>query len=169
MKYVLATVGLAACLASTSTHAQWINQKTGGAFDDNPLYVALTVSHKLGFGLRCNASGPQVVFITNDESMTQDTYKLANAAEPKLRVKIDKGEIISLDATLEDTDDGKMIAISDGNLSLYEQIRDAKKSVSVVVTVLGKNFHENQFNVRGAKEAVGKLISGCKLNEAKKS
>jgi hypothetical protein len=156
-------------LASTAAQAQWINQKFSGSFDDDTLYVAVTNSNNLVFGLRCKPSRtPEVLLITNEESMTAKAYKFANDTDPKLRIKIDDGEILSFDTTLKNSPEGKTVAVSGGNLSLFEKIREAKTTIAVVVTVLAKNFYEGMFNSRGIKEAVSQLISSCKLSDAKK-
>jgi hypothetical protein len=91
-----------------------------------------------------------------------------NATGPQLRLRVDKDAVVALDAKLTDTD-GRVAVTADAEFAVYSAIRDAKSSIAVVMTVLGKNFHENTFNVRGAKVALNKLISGCKLGEAKKS
>jgi hypothetical protein len=134
------------------------------------LYVAVTTSNNLVFGLRCKPSWtPEVLLITNEKSMTAKAYKFANDTDPSLRIRIDNGQILSFATTLKDSPEGKTVAVSGGRLSLFEKIREAKTSIAVVVSVLGKNFHEGLFNSRGIREAVSNLISSCKLGEAKKS
>lgn len=168
LKGGLAIVAVLACFASTTANAQWLTSTVGGSFDDDALHLAITVDEKFGFGLRCKTDSIEFVYMTNDGSMTDEAYKMVNASEPKLRIRADKGDIITLDTNLEDAKDGNMMATSSGTLPLYQQIKDAHQSISVVITALGKNYHEHKFNARGVKEAVSKIISGCKLSEAKK-
>ncbi|MBN9039833.1 MAG: hypothetical protein BGP05_22005 [Rhizobiales bacterium 62-47] len=157
------------CAVSTTAQAQWISNKQGGDFDDDATFIALTTQGDYAFGLRCTPGKPEVVYLTPDTSVTNDMYKVVNATEPKLRLKIDGGDVINLTATMDNTDKGTMRAAADGTTSLYEQIRDAKSSVAVVLTMMGKNFHEKKFNTRGSREAVSKLVKGCKLASGKGS
>jgi hypothetical protein len=154
-------------LASTTANAQWITNKSGGDFDDNPTYVAVTSSNGYALALRCQKGEPEIGYLTPDGSVSKDMYKTLNEAGPKLRIKIDSGDIVSLAAVMEDAD-GKLKGFADASLDLYEKIRDAKSSISVVLTLRGENFHENRFGTKGARNAASKLISGCKLSEAKK-
>ncbi|MBS7536672.1 hypothetical protein KHC28_23725 [Ancylobacter sonchi] len=145
-----------------AARAQWIAQSQGGAFDDEPMHVALTLSGRYGLGLRCKGDTTEIVFTTPEKVLDEDTLRGMNVVGPKLRARIDKGEIIELDGTVDAVDD-KLLVIADAEIGLFEKIRDARSSVAVVVTLLGKNYHETTFNVRGSKAAIAKIIKGCKL------
>ncbi|WP_144295965.1 hypothetical protein [Ancylobacter novellus] len=160
LRSVFAVVLLLALSAPAA--AQWVYQSDGGEFDDDPLHLAVTAAGKYAFGLRCRKDSTEIVFLTPERISDDNIVEPMNALEPKLRVRIDKGEIRSFDASIDDAD-GKLAVIADVDVDFYESVRDAKSSVSVVLTSLGKNYHETKFNVRGSKAAIAKLIKGCAL------
>lgn len=152
--------------STTIASAQWITDEQGGAFDDDPLRIAATAAQDYVFGVRCKADRSEVVYITPDRSFDRETYKIANSTRPKLRLRIDRGEILTFDAQIDDLD-GKAAFIADIGIDVYRAIGNARNSVSVVTVLLGQNYHENSFGVRGTRAAMNKLIAGCKLAERK--
>ncbi|WP_155982396.1 hypothetical protein [Xanthobacter sp. 126] len=162
MRALIAAV--AVLISVSSAHAQWITDSSGGAFDDAPLNVAMTAKGRYGFGLRCRAEKtPEALFLTPEKVSDEKTLKLMNAAGPKLRIKIDKGSVIELDGTVNDVD-GSMVIVSDVEANVLKEVRDAKTSVAVVITLLGKNYHETTFNASGSKSALGKIMKACKID-----
>ena len=149
-------------LLGTAASAQWITRSQGGAFDDGAMHIALTAKGRYGLGLRCQPGEIKIVFMTPEKVDDSSTISIMNAAGPKLRLRVDKGEILELDATVDDVEE-KLLVVADGDLDLFKKIRDAKSSVSTVVTVLGQNFHETTFNARGGGKAITKLIKDCDL------
>ena len=163
MKKTMVAAGLLISSASIAS-AQWINQKNGGEFDDDPTYLALTASGRYGLGFRCNSNELKIILITPEKVDDSDNISLLEKAGPKLRIKIDGGAIKDFDADLDEAN-GTLGIIADADVTLVKSVRNAKSKISAVLSVLGMNFHETTFNVRGSKTAINKLIDGCKLNE----
>lgn len=159
-------VALAACIVVAMvapSHAQWISDSGGGDFDDDPVHVALTAKGRSAFGLRCNSEVREFVFITPEAAADADTLKMMNAVAPKLKVRLDKGSIIDLDADLEDRDD-KLTVVAEVDPEFFKRVRDAKSAIAVTLSVLGKNYHETSFNARGSNAAITKIMKGCKID-----
>lgn len=158
---IAAVVSLASIGAAS---AQWIAQQQGGEFDDNPTNIALTAKGKHAIGFRCSGDELKVVFITPEEVDDADTLRLMNAAGPQIRLKIDNGAVVSLDAELDETN-GTLGVLADVDIDLVKSVASAKSKLSAVLTLLGKNYHETTFNVRGSTAAIDKIIKNCKLGE----
>lgn len=148
----------------TAANAQWHTSNSGGDFDDEPTYVAVTASEAgmYGFGLRCKGKKIAAVFITPDKSFNETGTNTINAAKPELRIKIDNGSVKSFETELSHTDQGAR-ATSEVDLEFLSQVRAAKSRISVVLTILGDNFHETRFAAKGSTPAMDTLVKGCGL------
>ena len=143
--------------------AQWVTSEQGGDFDEPALRLAITTLGDYALGLRCKSQSAELIFITPDKSMSDpDVLKVANAVEPSLKYRIDGKDIHYLAAQL-DTQDLGMAAIADVDFGDVARLRDAKRSISVVITLMGKNYHETRFGASGSTKAINELISGCEL------
>lgn len=151
-------------VATTCAFSQWHTNKLGGDFDDNPLYIAViaNLSGSHAFGLRCQGDEVEAVFMTSDKSFKDGDLVLVNATRPKLRVKVDKGEIHTLDAEISNTDKGAR-AVAEIDLALFNEIKGAKGTISAVLTLLDENYHETRFAAKGSTAALNKLVKGCGL------
>jgi len=142
--------------------AQWVYQGNESAFGSDTMHVALTGSGDYGFGFRCKAGEIEAVYLTPDRSFDADAYKLANITEPKLRIRIDDRPVVDLEAELNDVS-GKASVLAPVEKELLLSAKDARKRIAVVLELLGDNYHEQSFNVRGSTKAIGSVIAGCGL------
>lgn len=140
-----------------------MTQRSGGEFDDNPTVIAITAKGAAGFGFRCQGDELKVIFITPEKISDDSMIETMNTAKPQLRIKIDGGPVITLDADLDNPDD-KLAVASDTDRELVKSVATAKSKVSVVLTVIGQNFHETTFNVRGSTAALNKMMTQCKAD-----
>ncbi|MCH4540220.1 hypothetical protein [Ochrobactrum sp. A-1] len=150
---------LATCV---SANAQWVYTGKESAFDDDSVHMAFTGQGAYGLGFRCRGSKIEAVYLTPDTSFNQNTYQTANTTHPKMKIRVDKNPIVDVDVELSDAD-GKAGASGVVGLKLLEAVRDAKNRVAVVLNLLGENYHEQSFNVRGSGKAIGQIIDGCGL------
>jgi hypothetical protein len=158
----LSIVALAVVVAATPASAQWLYQGNESAFGDSGLHLAVTGSGNYGFGLRCSGEKTEAIYMTPDTSFDSDAYKVANMSKPILMIRIDDNPIVEIEAELIDTD-GKAAALGDVNPAIFAAVRDAKKRVAVALKLLGENYHEKSFNVRGSGNALKKVIAACNL------
>ena len=142
--------------------AQWVTQEIGGAFDNDPLHVTLTMRGGYGFGFRCKSNTSEAIFITRDRSFDRETLKMANTVGPKILVRVDRGEILILSSEVHNTD-GAATFVAHAELDIYRAIASARSSVAVAVEFLGTKYHETTFGVTGSRTAMNTLISKCKL------
>lgn len=98
--------------------------------------------------------------MTPDTSFDEAAYTLANVSKPLLKVRIDNEPVMELAGTIIDTE-GKAAVLVDADAALFRAVGSAKKRVAVVLTLLGDNFHEKSFNVRGSTNAITKLAEAC--------
>lgn len=160
----LSIVALAVVVAATPASAQWLYQGNESAFGDSGLHLAVTGSGPYGFGLRCSGEKTEAVYMTPDTSFDTDTYKLANMSKPILMIRVDDNPIVEIEAELINMD-GKAAALGDVAPAIFTAVRDAKKRVAVALKLLGENYHEKSFNVRGSGNALKKVIAACNLPE----
>ncbi|MFT0892932.1 hypothetical protein [Pseudochelatococcus sp. G4_1912] len=147
-----ATLTVAAILSTlvTPASATWLTNKTSSDFEDILQYSAITANANFThfFGVRCNGQGIEIVFVTPDKSFeTADSLETVNSTDPKIRIRIDKGNVHSLDAKISNTDKGAR-AIAETDLEFLNQIKGAKSSISVVLTILDQNFHETRLRIQ---------------------
>lgn len=146
-------------------NAQWVYQAQESAFDDNALHIAVTAAGQYGFGFRCKGPKIEAVYLTPDKSFEENSaISLANATKPKLRVRIDKRPVIDVDVELQNVDD-KATAFGDVDIALLKSVASAKNRVAVVMQILGENYHEKSFSVRGSTKAINQIIEACDLKE----
>jgi hypothetical protein len=69
---------------------------------------------------------------------------------------------VDIDVQLENIDD-KATALGEVDVDLLKSVAAAKSRVAVAMQILGDNYHEKQFNVRGSTNAIGKMLAGCDL------
>lgn len=156
-------IALLVSAASTSpSAAQWLYEGGESAFDGDAPHVVLTGKGQYGFGLRCRGGDVEAIYITPDRSMTDDMLSVANTVGPQLRLRVDKDPVISLDVELANND-GSLVGTAAIDVKQVWAIRDAKRSVAVVLTLGGENYHENSFGVRGSTKAIDQMIAGCGL------
>ncbi|MBS9476439.1 hypothetical protein [Ancylobacter radicis] len=160
-RLLLAAALLAA--SSLAASAQWIADKEGGAFDDDALHLALTVSGDYVFALRCRDNTLEAVFITPERIDDPKGPEIMNSLEPKLRVRVDGGEIIANDATAHEVK-GTLGMVAEVDDDLFLEVMDAQSSISVVITMKGDNFHETKFNARGSTKALEEVADGCGID-----
>jgi len=155
---------LAVVLATTPASAQWLYQGNESAFDDDGLHLAVTVSGRYGFGLRCRGKTTEAIYMTPDTSFDADSYKLANISKPLMMIRVDDSPVIEIEVELIDMD-GKAAALGEVDPAVFAAARDAKKRVAVALKLLGTNYHEQSFSARGSGNALKKAIAACGLAE----
>lgn len=157
-------IGLAAAaLGVAPAHSQWVYNSSGGEFDGEALHYAFTGADEYGLGVRCKSKSIDIIFMTRDRSFEDESkFSVINFMDPKLKFKIDGGSVREISGRLQNGDLGLAFL---GELSLADAVslRDAKKSVAVIISVVGQNFHEAKFQMRGSTDAIEKVISGCGL------
>lgn len=150
--------------ATTQAHAQWLYQGEESAFGGGGTHLAMTANGpSYAFGLRCKNGNLEALYMTPDTSFDKSAYEMANLTKPIFKIRIDQAPVQEFAAQLSDSD-GKMVAIVDIDENLLRQVRDARKRVAVVLTLLGENYHENNFNVSNSTKAVGDLIEACQID-----
>jgi len=163
MRQILAATVLAVGLsAPVEARAQWMHQGNESAFGDSGLHIAVTASGRYGFGIRCRGDLIEMLYVTPDTSFDKSTYTMANLTKPKLRVRVDDSTIVDLEGELVDID-GTAALLAEIDLDLVYAVRDAKRRVAVVLQLIGENYHENSFGVRGSTAATNKMLVGCNL------
>jgi hypothetical protein len=140
--------------------AQWLYQGEESAFGSSGTHMAVTAKGRYGLSVRCMNSKLELVCVTPDTSFDEGAYKLANTIGMKLRVRVDDAPVVDLDAELTDAD-GKAIILAGLEPELGAVLSDAKKRVAVVLNLMGDNYHENTFGVRGSTKAIGKVLAAC--------
>ncbi|OEI84424.1 hypothetical protein GRI33_00950 [Brucella sp. BO3] len=149
----------------TTANAQWIYQGQESAFDDDALHIAVTAAGQYGFGFRCKGAKIEAVYMTPDKSFEDSAaISLANATKPKIRVRVDKNPVVDVDVELQNIND-KATAFGDVDIDLLKSVAAAKNRVAVVMQILGENYHEKSFNVRGSTKSIGQIIKACGLED----
>lgn len=141
--------------------AGWMYNSSGGEFDGDALQYAFVGSGSYGFGVRCQSKQAEAIFVTRDTSFNDsDALATINLTKPQLKYKVDGGQIYEISGELNNGDTG-LAFIGDVTAEDMGRIRDAKKSLAVVINVMGKNYHETKFPMAGSSNAVGKVMDGC--------
>jgi len=161
LRAVLVAVSL--LLLTDISFAQWVETSKGSDFEENPMHLAVAAQGRYGIGLKCQGETKVISFMTPEKISDEDIITIMNAVGPKLRIRVDGGKILDLDAKAQ-VIDGQLTLSSDVAPSLFATFRDAKSKIAIVVTTLDKNFHETSFNTRGVSNAVGKIMKNCKIN-----
>ncbi|SCD22812.1 hypothetical protein BR141012304_10370 [Brucella inopinata] len=103
--------------------------------------------------------------MTPDKSFEDSAaISLANATKPKIRVRVDKNPVVDVDVELQNIND-KATAFGDVDIDLLKSVAAAKNRVAVVMQILGENYHEKSFNVRGSTKSIGQIIKACGLED----
>lgn len=161
LRLFIAALVLAA--SSLTASAQWVSDSEGGAFDNDATHLALTVSGDYVFGLRCRNDNLEAVFITPERVDDPKDIEAMNTVGPKLRVRVDKGEIMSFDATAHEVK-GTLGVVAEVDEDLFLEVMDADGSISVVITMKSDNFHETKFTARGSTKALEEVADGCGIS-----
>lgn len=156
-------VAISLLLLTDFSFAQWVGTSKGSDFEESPMHLAVAAQGRYGLGLKCQGETKIILFMTPEKISDETIITMMNAVGPKLRVRVDGGKVLDLDAKAE-VIDGQLTLSSDATPSLFTTFRDAKSKIAVVLTTLDKNFHETAFNTRGVSNAVGKIMKDCKIN-----
>lgn len=150
-------------LSSLPSTAAWLYESNESAFDESDtVHMAVTVGMYGGFGVRCQAEEMKAVYILADANFDRDTIERSNRMKAmKLKLRVDKDEILTLDALGSLGDGGSFVLTSNVTRSQVEQFRQAKKNIAVAVAILGKNYYEDKLSVAGSTSAVGSVIKHC--------
>jgi hypothetical protein len=149
---------------TNTSFAQWLETTKGSDFEESPMHIALTAQGGYGLGLKCQGNAKTLLFLTPEKLTDKALIKMMNTVGVKLRIRVDGGKILNLDAQADTTDEGNLKLSADADPSLFAAFRDAKSRISVVMTALDKNFHETTFNTRGSSKALGKIMNECKID-----
>lgn len=167
-------VGLAfaSMLLCGSATAQWFSDGSDNPFDKTQMRWVFTASKEgLGFGFRCEGSDPDnaaLLFITNERA-TDDAAAKLSLLSPQLSIIVDDGERRDLTARIDAVDitGATMLrVIVNGETAIVEadRIGNAKRRVSVALSVLGKTFHATNFGVRGSRKEIGNAFKACGIS-----
>ncbi|WHA39804.1 hypothetical protein [Agrobacterium larrymoorei] len=124
--------------------------------------MSLAVGKNAGaIGVRCKAGKTEIMYVIMNTGMKEDDVEKANdLGMMKLKLRIDKSEVKEF-GIISSVDDGKYIVLAEVDKAVAEEVRDAKRTVAVAVSLAGKNFWENSFQAKGSTEVVGKVLSLC--------
>lgn len=147
-------------LASPEGHAQWLTQEHASEFSSTKTYVSMTVSGEYFFAVRCRDAGSINALFLTPEIVDQMTMGKINQGRPELLVRFDAGPITALPVTGEagPTDSGYFGQVGPEFLG---QLRDANQRAVVALRFAGQVFHETEFNVLLADQAVADLSKNC--------
>lgn len=168
IRTIVATA-IAATVLAQPANAIWIYNKHESAFDDGTLHIALSAAGGAtpgGLGVRCSGAKIELMYIVMNSGVTSETADTANRlGGMKLKMRIDKGDIQEFTVS-SDVSDDKYTVVTDIDKSVAEQMRDAKKSIAVTVSMMDQNFFENTFSSKGSTEVIGKALSLCEKDQA---
>jgi hypothetical protein len=161
-----AAISAASFLAQPAS-AAWLYQTKESAFDDGTMYIAATAGTQGGFAVRCQGGEMDVVYmIANTDFGAENVEKGNSLGLMKLKLRVDKGEVLTLDAVASVPDNGMLMLKAEINKTQAEQIRDAKKAVAAALTMGGQNFYEGSFSASGSTDVLGKVLSQCRAEDA---
>ncbi|MEM1149216.1 MAG: hypothetical protein AAGI03_01465 [Pseudomonadota bacterium] len=163
MRRTLSRVALALAFWSlpTAGSASWVYEAQGGAFDGDPLHVALTAEGGRAFGVRCDEVELSLIYISNDFSITPDIMRSANDALPRLLVRVDEGEVSRFFGALEAAGNGAAMMVAPIIGENLPAIIEAGSTIDIGVDVAGQVFLEAQFGALDARSALGQVVSEC--------
>lgn len=144
--------------------AAWMFQSNESAFDDGNTAIAATTGSVGGLGLKCQAHELSIVYLVPGTDLTQEAVETANPMHIiKLKLRIDKGDIQTLDAFAQVPQAGTLMLAAPLDKSQITAIRDAKSKVSIAMSMGDKNFYEQSVSAAGSSSAIGKVMSQCGL------
>lgn len=162
-KYIrISLTGLMLGAAPGAAEAQWVYTSEESAFGNKAVHIAMTVARGgYGFGLRCNGPDLEALFLTPEKIDGPESVAMMTAMKPAIKVRVDDRAVRDFTAVIDASSDSQMIVRAEIDMDLVEEIRDAKRRVSVAFEVVNSIFHETQFNVRSSTSAAEKLINAC--------
>jgi hypothetical protein len=150
-------------LANQPAKAAWFYQENESAFDENDsVQLAVTVGAYGGFGLRCQGGEMKVVYMISSDTFDADTVDKSNSLKAmKLKIRVDKNEVLDLETTGSVPKAGLLVLASDVTRVQVEQIRDAQKNIAVALSIIGQNYYEDKLAAAGSTAVVDEVIKGC--------
>ncbi|GES53616.1 hypothetical protein Rhsp01_62570 [Rhizobium sp. NBRC 114257] len=163
MKWVLFGVSIGAIVLIAKTAlAAWMFQSSESAFDDGNTAIAATVGDVGGIGLKCQAKELSVIYMVEGTDLTQEAVNTGNPLHMfKLKLRIDKGEILTLDAFAQVPKSGTLILAAPLEGSQAASIRDAKNKIAIAFSMGEQNFYEQSVAAAGSSSAIRKVMSQC--------
>ena len=159
----LAAITIAVILFSNSAYAYWYFHKEDSAFETSNNFAILTVSDDYGFAIRCTTDELQARFFTPDQSFKEkDTLVIANSMLPKLLIRIDNKQPLTLAGTLHKGNNG-LVMQADIDRSFVDDVSQARRRIAVAMDLLGDIYHETDFSASGSTRVVNKLKKTCPL------
>jgi hypothetical protein len=139
--------------------------------DDDPFSKKLTfiaISDE-GVGFRCSNRDDIQVVVISDQRATDDVAARFANADVNINVAIFvDDERFDLMADLDTTREKFVRAITQNNaIVVTEAAAFAKKRIAVAIQIAGETIHRVNPGIRGASDAIGKLVKGCGLEMSK--
>jgi hypothetical protein len=104
------------------------------------------------------------MYLIEGTDLTQEAADKGNPLHIiKLKLRVDKGEILTLDAFAQVPKPGTLVLAASLDAEQAASIRDAKRNVSVAMSMADQNFYEQSVSAAGASPVVGKVLSNCGL------
>jgi hypothetical protein len=144
--------------AADYANADWFYKGEASAFGGAGSQIVYTSNKSYGLALRCDEGSVATIYMTPEEG-TQKQYEDVGATGT-LMVKIDDLAPLTADAT-PDVADGHVRVTAQFNDDLLNQLKGAKRRVSVAIKIGEQIFHESTFEAQGAPKALGKFINAC--------
>lgn len=149
---------------ANSASAFWLYQKSESAFDEQIMHVGMTVNLGVNggaFSVRCKGDRTEFMYIVSNTGATQEQADLANGSGlVKLKMRIDRGEVMEFPiySTIQE---GDYVVLAEADRKLAEQVRDARQTIALTISVNGRNFWENSFSSKGSTDVIGKVLRLC--------
>lgn len=163
---------LASMVVCGGAWAQWFSDGSDNPFENTQMRWVFTAAESgAGFGFRCEGADPDnagLLFITR-ERITDEAAASLSLLSPQLSIIVDNGERRDLDASIDAVEiSGAMLlrVIANGETAIVEadRIGNARRRVSVALSVLGKTFHATNFGVRGSRREIDNAFKSCGIS-----
>jgi hypothetical protein len=159
---MLARVILGLCsivLSMGSALADWQYRSRDGALSNKKDHFAMSWSGKYIAGFRCSDKNDFAIHFIVDEKYT-DTLRNVPF---KLHVRIDDGEVSELPAVVSKTSEERIRfhVVGPDIAQICKSASAAKQRIALAVQVMDQRFFLTVFPVRGAADAITRLMTGC--------
>ena len=141
--------------------AQWAASTKGPDIFGNTTGLASAAGSQGRLTVQCDNKDLTVAYITRKKE-----FEEVKATPANLLVKIDAGEVSSLDASYTNWNDNyAAVAVQDRSatlIAIVKKIGESKATINVGFVINGNQFSD-YFPASGSTSAIGKIVQACKL------